>query len=218
MRAWEPEPGEVTPRNQGKPWACFKVFRDLGPGRTLKAAAAAYYQHPSDTLPEHLYNQVKKWATKFSWHERVEAFDAHYTMRERLALEEWRNHQAEDLGRREAALREQAIEARELALEQTLKMLRWPLVTQKTVELDESGTPVTLLFAPAGWSKATAATLYRLAMEGEPPEEDSDDLVDVSRWSEAELHQYVQLMRTAMNAERDTERDTERRQGPGAGT
>ncbi len=195
MRAWEPEPGEVTPRNQGKPWAAFKAFRDLGPERTLKAAAAAYYGHPIDTLPEHNYNTVKKWASKFSWHERAQAFDSWVEMTKRSALEEHARAQAADHGRREAAIRERALRLRELALDESEKMLRWPLTEQRVIREGEDGEELVYLFAPAKWSKDTAVRLYHLAVDGSQPEEIEEPEVDLdlSDWTDQEIREWERL-------------------------
>jgi hypothetical protein len=158
LRAWEPLEGESTSKNKGKPWMAFKIFRDLGPERTLKTAAAAYYHHPYDTLPEHLYNQVKKWATRFDWHDRVQGFDDHYEMMERQAVERHMAERRENYYERELRIKEGALEVREQALEQARKMVGWPLSEQRIIR-EEDGEEVTVILMPAGWNDCVGCSM-----------------------------------------------------------
>jgi hypothetical protein len=83
---WEQQPGE-TPRA----YAAFCVFRDLGPRRTLAAAAAAYYQRTAGSLER----QVDKWSSAFRWVERAAAWDRHLDAEGRAAQEAARKEMAE---------------------------------------------------------------------------------------------------------------------------
>jgi len=129
----------------------------------------------------------------------------------RDAVETHLRERAEDHARREAALHERTLEAKELALEQSLLMLKWPLTTQQTTEVDENGNVVTMLFAPAGWSKATAVSLYRMATNGEAPEEpDPAEILDFSGMTESEVRAFYDLYMKAAYPDRP--------QGPGGGS
>ena len=98
---WEQQPGE-TPRA----YAAFCVFRDLGPRRTLAAAAAAYYQRTADSLER----QVDKWSSAFRWVERAAAWDRHLDAQGRAAQETARKEMAERHVREARGLQAKALE------------------------------------------------------------------------------------------------------------
>src|SRR5260370_12112867 len=75
---WEQQP-EETPRAYG----AFCVYRDLGPRRTLAAAAAAFFERTGDA-PE---RQVDKWSSAHRWVERAAAWDRHLDAEGRAAQE-----------------------------------------------------------------------------------------------------------------------------------
>ncbi len=192
MRAWEPLKGET--RGQGKAWRAFKTFRDLGPERTLKQAAMAFYDRTEEELKGHEYDQVRRWSSRFDWMERAQAYDSWLEMHRRDAVEEHLRSKAEDFGRREAALQEKALEIRELAMRQSATILEWPLSEQRVVSEGEDGEEVTYVFMPSRWSKATAIGLYHLAVgDGrlEPEEPEAD--FDFSGLSDDEVREYVRL-------------------------
>jgi hypothetical protein len=209
VRSWEPLEGEL--RGQGKAWRAFKTFRDM-PQRSLRGAAALFYGRSEEGPTRSQYDQFKRWSAKFAWRERVHSHDAWIEMVQRSAIEEHAQAKAAEHARRETALREKSLEARELALEQSIKMLKWPLVEQRAVETDESGNPVTMVFLPAGWSKATIPGLFRMAEgRGDTPEEaDPADLLDFSKLTEEELYAFRDLLQAATE-------DPDRKRGPGAG-
>jgi hypothetical protein len=98
---WEQQPGE-TPRA----YAAFCVFRDLGPRRTLAAAAAAYYQRTADSLER----QVDKWSSAFRWVERAAAWDRHLDAEGRAAQQAARKEMAERHAREARGLQAKALE------------------------------------------------------------------------------------------------------------
>jgi hypothetical protein len=64
-QSWEPLEGESPAAHEA-----FRRYRDLGPRRTVRAAAGRDRgQHP----PTH----VKRWAVRWSWRERARAWDRH---------------------------------------------------------------------------------------------------------------------------------------------
>lgn len=200
LRAWEPEEGEVTSRNQGKPWRAFKIFRDLGPGRTLKAAAIAFYERTPDTLPEHHYNTVKKWATKYDWHNRVQAFDDHYEMHKRATIEDYLDRKEAGFQERQGEIRDRMLGVAEKAIGQAEKMLEWPLTEQRVLRETEDGTQQTLIFLPARWSKATIRSMYDMAagaVNGNwttlKQAQDPADNFDFSDFTDDELLEYIKL-------------------------
>src|SRR5260370_36384640 len=98
---WEQQP-EETPRAYG----AFCVYRDLGPRRTLAAAAAAFFERTGDA-PE---RQVDKWSSAHRWVERAAAWDRHLDAEGRAAQETARREMAERHGREARALPAKALE------------------------------------------------------------------------------------------------------------
>jgi hypothetical protein len=93
-------PWEQQPRETMRGFAAFTVYRNLGPRRTLRAAAQAYFGRTSGALER----QLDKWSSAFRWVERACAWDRHLDAEARQAMVE---------ARREMAQR-QAQEARDL--------------------------------------------------------------------------------------------------------
>jgi hypothetical protein len=184
---------ERLEEESSKAYRAFAVFRDLGPDRSLRRAAQLVYGSAASV------RQLSRWSARFDWVARAMAFDDWATMIGRQAIEHHLQEKAEDHARREAALREQALVAREQALQQSIRMLEWPLVEQRAVEEDEDGNVKTLVFVPASWRKADAVSLYNMAVGNEiSPEEEAESMIDVSSWSDEDLKAYLSLMRRAM--------------------
>ncbi len=112
MSELSPAPWEQQLRESPRAFGAFRVYRDLGPRRTLRAAAEAFYGRASGALER----QVDKWSRTFHWVERAGAWDRH------LDAEVCR---AQETARREMAQR-QAQEARALQAKavERLRMLR----------------------------------------------------------------------------------------------
>ena len=194
MRAWEPQEGEL--RGGGKAWRAFCAFRDLGPERTLRQAAAVFYGRPDGEPKPHQYDQLKRWSAKFDWQERARSLDARDEMVRRVAIEAHLQAQAADRASREAKITERILEIREAASEQSLKMLAWPLAEQRVVR-DEDGEDVTIILSPARWTKSTAIQLAQLAagsMIGAGAHDEGDEVEwDFSDLSEEEIEAYLAI-------------------------
>lgn len=185
MRAWERQLGESD-----KAWEGFKLYRDLGPARSLRAVAEALY----GVRWKHGKRTVEGWSSRNDWVDRVQALEARDEMIRREAVEEHFRRQADDHGRREAALRERALSVREEAMEQAEKMVGWPLTRQRVVNDSEDGETVVYEFHPAGWSKATAVSLYNLAVGNAPVEPQEPEVeFDFSQLSDSEIYEYMRL-------------------------
>ncbi len=126
-----PEPGEETGRNQGKAWKAFKLFRNMGPDRTIKDAAALYFNTTKALLTDSQFVQVRKWAVKHDWNARAQAHDDHYEMFWRTKMEEAEQEKAADFAERRIALKDRMLGCMEKACEQAEKMLEWPLTQQE---------------------------------------------------------------------------------------
>ncbi|MDP9437445.1 MAG: hypothetical protein M3P49_01640 [Actinomycetota bacterium] len=187
MRVFDRDPDESS-----KAFEAWTVYRDLGAHRSLRKAAELYYGTAANV------RQFQRWSKRFGWVERARAFDAEREMLRRGAVEEHLRAQAGDYAAREAAIQERILEIRELAAEQSLKILRWPLAEQRVAREDENGNPTEVVVVPAGWSKATASQLASLAAggvagTGPPSREDDEEDLDLDGISEEELIQYIAL-------------------------
>jgi hypothetical protein len=101
-----PAPWEQQPEETARAYGAFCVYRDLGPRRTLAAAAAAFFERTGDA-PE---RQVDKWSSAFRWVERAAAWDRHLDAQGRAAQETARREMAERHGREARALQAKALE------------------------------------------------------------------------------------------------------------
>jgi hypothetical protein len=98
---WEQQPGESA-----RAFGAFCLYRDLGPRRSLRAAAAAFYGRTSAASER----QVDKWSRAFGWVERASAWDRHLDAEARKAQEEARREMVERHVREARALQAKALE------------------------------------------------------------------------------------------------------------
>jgi hypothetical protein len=73
MSALPSVPWEQQAAESSRAFGAFCVYRDLGPRRSLRAAAAAFYGRAAPALER----QVDKWSRAFRWVERASAWDRH---------------------------------------------------------------------------------------------------------------------------------------------
>lgn len=159
-RVWEPSEGESA-----RAFACFAVFRDLGPERTLRSAAGLFYGKEDGPTRGEL-DTVKRWSAAHDWMERVRHYDSWLQMERRDAIQRHTAERADEFARRESELREKALTIREMAAEKSLTMLKTPLFKQeRVVEHGPDGEEVRLVMIPAGWSLSTAVSLYNLSRD-----------------------------------------------------
>ena len=97
---WEQRPGETA-----RAFGAWAAYRDLGPKRTLAAAARAYYGRTSGALER----QLDKWSVAFGWVARARAWDAHLDAEARKAQEQARRQMAERHAAEAVALQEMAL-------------------------------------------------------------------------------------------------------------
>lgn len=76
-------PWEQQPRESSRAYGAFCAYRDLGPRRSLHAAATAFYGRASGSLER----QLDKWSRAFGWVERANAWDRHLDDEARAAQE-----------------------------------------------------------------------------------------------------------------------------------
>lgn len=186
MLAWERQEGE-----SGKAYAAFSMYRDLGSERSHRAVAEALY----GVQAKYSIRTVHEWSRKFDWVARIEALEARDEMVRREAIEEHVQQGAEDRAKREAALLERALAVRESAMTQAEKMTNWPLAEQRVVREGPDGEEATYVFTPAGWSKATAVSMFNMALgnaRADAPGQDDLEF-DFQGWDEADLIEFMRL-------------------------
>src|SRR5262245_35576295 len=83
---WEQQPGESS-----RAFGAFCVYRDLGPRRSLRAAATAFYGRSAAGLER----QLDKWSRAFHWVDRASAWDRHLDAETCRAQEKARHDMAE---------------------------------------------------------------------------------------------------------------------------
>jgi hypothetical protein len=98
---WEQQPGESA-----RAFGAFCAYRDLGPRRSLRAAAQTFYGRAAAALER----QVDKWSRAFRWVERAGAWDRHLDAEARRAQEEARREMAERHAKEARALQAKAVE------------------------------------------------------------------------------------------------------------
>jgi hypothetical protein len=98
---WEQQPGESA-----RAFAAFSTYRDLGPRRSLRAAAATFYGRTSASSER----QLDKWSRAFHWIERASAWDRHLDAQARIAQEEARREMVQRHVQEARALQAKALE------------------------------------------------------------------------------------------------------------
>jgi len=180
--AWERQEGESA-----RAYEAFCLYRDLGPERSLAKVGQALGKSVS---------LMERWSSEHEWVDRVKALEARDQMLKHDAVEEHLREKAEDHARRETRLREKALEAREKAMEKSLRMLEYPLVEQsRRVEDGPDGEEeVTYVFEPTRWSLATAVQLYAMSQGGGPSEAELEETgeMDLADLSEDELRHLLE--------------------------
>jgi hypothetical protein len=98
---WEQQAGESA-----RAFGAFRTYRDLGPRRSLRAAAEAFYGRVAAALER----QVDKWSRAFHWVERANAWDQHLDAEARQAQEQARREMGERHAQEARALQAKALE------------------------------------------------------------------------------------------------------------
>ena len=161
-------PGPITPsvpaspawqrtaEETAKAYAAFCLYRDLGSGRSLRAAYAAAKGCQKGVKRVSGYWQ--RWARDHQWKSRAEAYDAHLDAVKRKAeAQRWRE--------RGEALVEEQFQLAQAMLEKVRRMLAFPLARETVEQTDEQGNPVDVTVEPANWNFNSAARLAKVAVE-----------------------------------------------------
>jgi hypothetical protein len=172
MRAFEQQNDESDVA-----FAAYKVFRDLGPGRTLREVAAIYYDRPAyRERTRSVPSQVKKWSARFDWPGRARQRDEYVDSIKLAAVEEHELSKAADQAKRVEALREENLTNEERAASIEKKYLdcaerlidELPLIKKSTVR-EEEGKPAVYIIEPATKNPVLdAQRLHKIATRSEP--------------------------------------------------
>lgn len=170
MRQWEKLPGESQAS-----YRAFGVFRDLGPGRTLRQVAAVLYGDGYQEGAKRVPGRLKTWSATHDWLARAGAYDAHLEMVARQAVEDHERLRAASFAARRDALRERIFENEERAAAITARVLdqieAMPLVRERWAEEEtEEGVQLIHVTEPAfGTSFDLAAhRLHRISQSSQP--------------------------------------------------
>ena len=178
MRCFERQPGETS-----RDFEAYKLYRDLGAGRSIDLAYRISTGHQEG--PKRAPGCWKQWAREHDWVGRVQAMQDHHEIIRREAIELHELNRAADQARRVEALRELNLANEERAATLAAKFLNraeklldeLPLVRETTVREGEDGKPAIYKIEPATKNAvADAERLHKIATRSAPPK------VDVREW------------------------------------
>jgi hypothetical protein len=102
----ETPPWEQQLKESARAYGAFCTYRDLGPCRSLRAAAEAFYHHRSAAG----LRQLQTWSATFRWVERAHAWDRHLDAEARQAQQKARRDMAERHAKEAQGLQAKALE------------------------------------------------------------------------------------------------------------
>jgi hypothetical protein len=109
-------PREQQPKESARAYGAFCTYRDLGPCRSLKAAAEAFYRTSAEPSaksrrrPKGTARHFEKWSAAFHWVERVAAWDRHLDAEARQAQEKACREMAQRHAKEAQGLQAKALE------------------------------------------------------------------------------------------------------------
>ena len=130
---WERQPGETR-----QAYSAFSTYRDLGPNRSQDKA---YHAHagPQGDGKKRAPPFWAKWATKWQWFERTEAYDAHLDAIARAAAEAKEIEAAQKLVDLRAKIKRDELNNAQALIDKAGEMLKFPLQRQITRRDDPDG-------------------------------------------------------------------------------
>jgi hypothetical protein len=130
------DPWLQRPDESGTAYAAFKVYLELGPGRTLEAAGFAIYPPGSGRAKkgrkQGATGTVRKWAAAFDWAARARAYDDRQESIRRQAEEKAAAEAAQRWAKRRDVLDERTWTAADLLARRAQDLATFP-VSRKTV-------------------------------------------------------------------------------------
>lgn len=170
--AWEKRPGETAVA-----YRAFSVFRDQGPGRTLRETAAVLHGEEYRESTRRVPGRIKQWSSDHDWVERAQALDAHDWAIRNEAVEMHKLREADETAGRVRALHEQNLANEERAARIVKKLLEGaeklidelPLTRQVVVHEGEDGNPAIYQIEPATKNVILdIQRLHKIATRSEP--------------------------------------------------
>lgn len=178
-------PGEL--RSGGKPWEAFKLYRDAGPGRTLRTVAETLY---GDRWRYGL-RTVEKWSSEFDWVERVAGMDARDEMVGNARIDHYIASRAHEFEEQQHKIRQRMLDVAAKAAERAAAILDAPMYqTVERIEGGPDGEDVRIVIHnPAGWNTNTARHMIALAAKAieHDPQNDKPPPIDLDKCTAAEL-------------------------------
>jgi hypothetical protein len=143
MRAVEKQSGESP-----QAWEAFKIYRDLGQGRSIDRAYQIYLGHHGST--KRASGRFKGWSVKHDWVDRAQAWDDYLELVRRKAVEDYERSTGTNSARKSLRVQEELLEVKGQLVKKLRQMAEWPLERVVT-ESDDEGN-VTHVHHPARWS------------------------------------------------------------------
>lgn len=157
MRAYERQPGESDTA-----FAAYKLYRNLGPGRTLREMAAVFYHQPEyRASTKRVPGRVKSWSATFEWADRAREADARDDRIRREAVELYSLDRLAERSSRVEDLRDLNLRNEEKAAELETKFLERAERQLAELPLAATKNPV-----------ADAARLHKISTRSEPTKVD----------------------------------------------
>lgn len=136
-----------------KAYAAFQLYCEMGDKRTHKAVGKKLRK--SRIL-------ISRWASKFSWKDRIVSYHQEASERDRAALEKAALEKARERLERQNQVQDSAWELFQTIRAKVVDMLKFP-VARQTVTSDEKGKTTTTIIEPAKWRFADVANLAQTA-------------------------------------------------------
>jgi len=150
----------VSEGESSKAFEAYKLYRDMGIGRSLNAVAEQLYGEKAQSSKR----SVSRWSARFRWVARAQSRDDYIDFIKQQAIQDHQREMGQQLAERQQKLQEGLLEAREMALEQVKRMLRFPLTEEVARRKGEDGE-TTIVIRPAGWNKNTVRSMYSVASD-----------------------------------------------------
>jgi hypothetical protein len=148
------------PREPHKAYAAFRAYRDMGPStRSIDEACRLVTNQPAGQRAKSIW---RTWAHRWSWRERVSAWDEHLDAEQRAVSEQAARDAALELAEQRRTQRKRELDLGIALLARAEEMLALPLVEVRR-ETDD-GKQVTII-KPVAWRHADLGAIARIGVE-----------------------------------------------------
>lgn len=140
---WAKQQGETDAA-----YEAFRVYLDLEPKkRTLDTV---YFIHKGIKKPA--TQRYKTWSKTHRWKQRADAYDQRVNTALDDRVNEIVTRETPNVARDVHRLRDRLLTQASALLDQTDKMLQFPLAKQEVTRYDDDGKPVNVVVMPVGWN------------------------------------------------------------------